>query len=192
MKERKEKKAQIRAIENARAQKILNGDLEPITIEYDLPPNERPYLKLSARRMSSESSIVQETTGTIKKQHGIRRAVVGSILTSSIGGGLVGSTTAGSKIKTTTVDKTIITPRQIDSGELILTNKRFIFVGNYEPVALPYEAIYGTDFTSNQIWIQYSGMLDDERYELYGENAKDIKLYYNGLTKHIVRKLPQL
>jgi septum formation inhibitor MinC len=179
--DRKEEKAQALALEEARHRKILRGELEPITISMNLQADEKAYLELTARRMASVDSVISETVGTSKKKHVVRRAVVGSLVGPV--GTIVGGATAGSKQTSTTTQKTVSSTELIDSGQMILTNQRFIFVGNNNVISLPYSDIVATGFSGNTATIKYAGMLNGEHFEVFGPNAKDTQLYYNGITK---------
>jgi len=182
-KEKQHKKARVAALEEAKHQNLVSGKLEPITTATSLEPDEKAYLALTARRMATFDSTIQETTGTIKKQHGIRRAVVGGVLTGSLGGAIVGSTTAGSKIQSTTVDKTVYDTKLVDSGDLVFTDKRVIFSGNNGITSIPYGEVTGASFSGNQVKLKYADMLTDEYYEVFGSEAKDVELYYNNLAQ---------
>ena len=74
---------------------------------------------------------------------------------------------------------------QVDSGRLILTNKRFIFLGNNNVISLTYPEIIATSFSGNNATIKYNGMLNSEHYVVQGPTATDTQLYYNGITQHI-------
>lgn len=184
--ERKEEKARQVALEQARQQKILAGDIVPITVSMNLQADEKAYLELTARRMASVDSIVEQTVGKSKKKHVVGRAVVGGVLLGPIGA-LGGAATAGSKNKSTTTQKTVSTIQQVDSGQLILTNKRFIFVGNSNVISLSYPEIIATGFNGNRASIKYAGMLSGEYYEISGSSANDTQLYYNGITQHLIK-----
>jgi hypothetical protein len=180
--DRKEEKVKALALVEARHQKILAGQLDPIPVSMNLQPDEKAYLELTARRMASVDSIVEETTGTSKKKHVVRRAVVGTVLLGPVGT-IAGAATAGSKQNATTTQKTVSTMQLIDSGQMILTNKRFIFLGNDNVISLPYDEIIAASFSGNQATIKYAGMLNSEHYEIFGSEASDAQLYYNGVTQ---------
>lgn len=184
--DRKEEKAQAAAAEKARQDKILRGEIEPITVSMNLQDNEKAYLELTARRMASVDSVVEETTGSSKKKHVIRRAVVGGVLTFPVApiGALAGAATAGSKNKSVTTQKTVSSVQLIDSGQMILTNLRFIFIGNNNVISLPYSEIIAAGFNGNTATIKYAGMLNGEHFEVFGSTANDAQLYYNGITQH--------
>lgn len=184
--ERKEEKARQVALEQARQQKILAGDIAPITVSVNLQPDEVAYLELTARRMASVDSIVEQTVGKSKKKHVVGRAVVGGVLLGPLGA-LGGAATAGSKNKSTTTQQTVSSMKQVDSGQMILTNKRFIFIGNNNIISLTYPEIIATSFNGSKASIKYDGMLNSEYFEVFGPTANDTPLYYKGITQHIVK-----
>ncbi len=184
--ERKEEKARQVALEQARQQKILAGDIAPIIVSVNLQPDEVAYIELTARRMASVDSIVEQTVGKSKKKHVAGRAVVGGVLLGPLGA-LGGAATAGSKNKSTTTQRTVSKIQQVDSGQIVLTNKRFIFVGNKNIVSLTYPEIIATSFNGSKASIKYDGMLNSEYYEVHGPTANDTQLYYEGITQNIVK-----
>lgn len=184
--ERKEEKARQVALEQARQQKILAGDIAPIVVSVNLQPDEVAYLELTARRMASVDSIVEQTVGKSKKKHVVGRAVVGGVLLGPLGA-LGGAATAGSKNKSTTTQQTVSSMKQVDSGQMLLTNKRFIFIGNNNIISLTYPEIIATSFNGSKASIKYDGMLNREYFEVFGPTANDTPLYYKGITQHIVK-----
>ena len=184
--ERKEEKARQVALEQARQQKILAGDIAPIVVSVNLQSDEVAYLELTARRMASVDSIVEQTVGKSKKKHVVGRAVVGGVLLGPLGA-LGGAATAGSKNKSTTTQQTVSSIKQVDSGQMLLTNKRFIFIGNNNIISLTYPEIIATSFNGSKASIKYDGMLNSEYFEVFGPTANDTPLYYKGITQHIVK-----
>lgn len=185
-KQKQEEKARLAAAEEARKQKILKGELVPISAKTPLQPNETAYLELTARRMASVNSTVQETVGKTKKKHVLRRAVVGTVLLGPVGT-IAGAATAGSKQTATTTERTITSVDVIDSGELLLTNYRVIFTGNNGITSIPYKDITGSIIDSNgHFEVKYPGMASGEYFEVFGENAKDADLYYKGIRQHLI------
>lgn len=184
--ERKEEKARQVALEQARQQEILAGNIAPITVTVNLQQDEKAYLELTARRMASVDSIVEQTVGKSKKKHVVGRAVVGGVLLGPLGA-LGGAATAGSKNKSTTTQQTVSKIQQVDSGQMLLTNKRFIFIGNNNIISLTYPEIIATSFNGSKASIKYDGMLNSEYYEVHGPTANDTQLYYKGITEHIVK-----
>ena len=168
--ERKEEKARQVALEQARQQKILAGDIAPIVVSVNLQPDEVAYLELTARRMASVDSIVEQTVGKSKKKHVVGRAVVGGVLLGPLGA-LGGAATAGSKNKSTTTQQTVSSMKQVDSGQMLLTNKRFIFIGNNNIISLTYPEIIATSFNGSKASIKYDGMLNSEYFEVFGPTA---------------------
>ncbi|GEM_PF-955502 len=183
-KQHQDEKARLAAAEEARKQKILNGELVPLTVTTNLQPNEVAYLELTARRMASVDSVIQETVGKSKKKHVVGRAVVGGVLLGPLGA-LGGAATAGSKQASVTTEKTVSEIKLVDSGQVLFTNQRFIFLGNNDSViSLPYAEIVAAGFSGKQVKLKYAGMLSGEYYEVFGNGAKDTELYYTGITQH--------
>jgi hypothetical protein len=183
--ERKKEKALAVANEQARQQKILAGDIIPITVTMNLQPDEKAYLDLTARRMASVDDVIQVTTGKSKKKHVIGRALVGGVLLGPLGA-VGGAATAGSKSNSVTTQKTVSSIKLIDSGQIILTNKRFIFMGNNNIISLPYVEVVAAGFSGKRANIKYAGMLNGEYFEVSGLAVKDAQLYYNGITQNQV------
>lgn len=183
-----EEKARQVALEEARQQKILAGNIKPITVSMNLQADEKAYLELSANRMASVDSIIEHSVGNDKKKGGsvVGRAIVGGVLLGPLGA-LGGAATAKSKNSSTTTQQVVSKMEQVDSGRLILTNKRFIFVGNNNVISLTYPEIIATSFSGNNATIKYNGMLNSEHFVVHGPAASDTQLYYSGITQHIAK-----
>ncbi len=179
-----EEKARQAATERVRQQKILAGDIKPIAVSMNLQADEKAYLELSANRMASVDSIIEHSIGKSKKKGVIGRAIVGGVLLGPVGA-LGGAATAKSKNSSTTTQQVVSKIEQVDSGQLILTNMRFIFVGNNNVISLTYPEIIATSFSGNRATIKYNGMLNSEYFEVYGPTANDTQLFYRGITQHI-------
>ena len=184
----KDEQARKKAEEEARQEKILSGDIEPIKVVVSLEPQEKAYVELSAKRMAVVDRIVEKTTGKTKKKGVVGRAVVGGVLLGPLGA-LGGAATAGSKGNSTTTQHTASKMEVVDDGSLVLTNKRLMFIGQ-NIVTLPYNKILAVSFTNNisgkKLLVKYEGMLKDEQYAVSGEKAKDTELYYQGITKNLM------
>lgn len=183
--EQEEKTRQV-ALEQVRQQKILAGDIRPIAVSMNLQADEKAYLELSANRIASVDSIVEHSVGKSKKKGVVGRAIVGGVLLGPLGA-LGGAATAKSKNSSTTTQQVVSNMERVDSGQLILTNKRFIFVGNNNVISLTYPEIIATSFNGNKATIKYNGMLNSEYFEVHGPTANDTQLYYSGITQHIVK-----
>lgn len=179
--------ARLVAVEQARQQKILAGDINPISVSLNLQADEKAYLELPANRVASVDSIIEHTVGKSKKKGVVGRAIVGGVLLGPVGA-LGGAATAKSRNSSTTTQQVVSNMEQVDSGQLILTNKRFIFVGNKNVISLTYPEIIASSFNDNKATIKYNGMLNGEYYAVYGPAANDTPLYFNGITEHIARK----
>lgn len=182
IKRKHEEKQKVAALEETKHQKLVAGELTPITVSTSLRSGEEAYLELTARRMATFDSTVQETVATGKKRHVVRRTVVGGVLGGGIGA-IAGAATAGSKQTSITTDKTIYETKLVDSGDLVFTNKRIIFTGNDGSISIPYDQIAATSLSGNQFKVKYPDMLTDEFYEVFGSAAKDVQLYYNQITQ---------
>ncbi len=180
----KAEEAKLAEEDETRKQKILKGEILPIKVNTNLSSGEIAYVELGAQRMASVKHVVQEIVGKSKKKHIVRRAVVGGVLLGPLGA-VAGAATAGSKNQSTTTQKTISSTQLIDSGSMILTNRRFIFIGNDNVISLPYNEIIAAGFNGNRVSLKYTGMLDGEYYEVNGEASKDAQLYFNGITNHL-------
>lgn len=185
--EQAEKDRQI-ALEQVRQQKILTGNIKPIIVSMNLQTDEKAYLELSANRMASVDRIIEHSVGKSKKKGGsvVGRAIVGGVLLGPLGA-LGGATTAKSKDSSTTTQQVVSNIKQVDSGQLILTNKRFIFVGSNNVISLTYPEIIATSFNGNNATIKYNGMLNSEHFVIHGPTASDTPLYYKGITEHIIK-----
>lgn len=185
--EQAEEERQV-ALEKERQQKILTGNIKPIVVSMNLRPDEKAYLELSAIRMASVDSVIEHSVGKSKKKGGnvVGRAIVGGVLLGPVGA-LGGAVTAKSKNSSTTTQQVVSKIEKVDSGQLILTNKRFIFLGNNNVISLTYPEIIATSFSGNNATIKYSGMLNSEHYVVHGPTATDTQLYYSGITQHIAK-----
>lgn len=171
--------------EQIRKQKILSGDIEPISVAINLQKEEVAYLELNASRTASVDNIIEETMGKSKKKHVVGRAIVGGVLLGPLGA-VGGAATAGSKNNSVTTQRTVSSSHQIDSGKVLLTSKRFMFVGNKNVVSVTYPEIVGLEFSGNQVIVKYAGMLDGERYTVNGQGEMETQLYFTGITQNLI------
>lgn len=167
--------------ELARQKNIAAGNFQGIKSTINLQPKEEAFIELPAVRMASVESVIQETVGTSKKKHGITRTVVGGVLLGPVGA-VAGAATAGGTSKSTTVQRTVSSMQQIDTGILVFTNMRMIFMGNKNIISLTYPEIVATGFSNMAATIKYAGMMDGEYYVLQGPQAGDAQHYYTGIT----------
>lgn len=185
-KQKQEEKIRQANAEEVQRQKILDGDINPISLKtkLSLESDEIPYLEIVAQRIALINSTVQETIGTSKKKGVAGRAIVGGMLLGPLGA-VAGAATAGSKQTATTTEKTVTTNSMVGMGSIILTNQRFIFTENSEViVSVPYAKMHITGFNGKIINVQYTGMLDGEHYKIFGNEAKNVEVYYEGIVKH--------
>lgn len=177
---------ELKADEEARVNKILSGQIEPIETNLNLEENEACYFIVPADRKALVEKIQVYTEVKSKKKGVIGRAVVGGVLLGPLGA-LGGAVTAGSKGKTITKQNTSSKLTKIDSGQLIFTNKRVLFVGS-QLISIPYDSMPLVEFPSRKkIVINYHTMENGEYYEISGSNAKDTELYFNGITKNLTK-----
>ena len=190
----KDEQARKKAEEEARQQKILSGQIEPVQVVVSLEQNEKAYVELGAKRMAVVDRIIEKTVGKTKKKGVVTRAVVGGVLLGPLGA-LGGAATAGSKGNSTTTQETVSKLEVVDNGSLILTNKRLMFVGQ-NVVSLPYSKLvavsFGNSMTGKKLFEKYEGMLKDEQYVISGDKAKDTELYYKGITDKLLLSETQL
>ncbi len=184
----KDDQARKKAEEEARQQKILAGDIEPVQVIVNLEPNEKAYAEFAAKRMAVVDRVVEKTVSKSKKKGVVTRAVVGGVLLGPLGA-LGGAATAGSKGNSTTTQETVSKLEAIDAGSLILTNKRLVFMGQ-NLVSLPYTKLLAVSFAGSmggkKLIVKYEGMLKDEHYVVSGDKAKDTELYYKGITDKLL------
>ena len=190
----KDEQARKKAEEEARQQKILSGQIEPVQVVVGLEQNEKAYVELGAKHMAVVDRIIEKTVGKTKKKGVVTRAVVGGVLLGPLGA-LGGAATAGSKGNSTTTQETVSKLEVVDNGSLILTNKRLMFVGQ-NVVSLPYSKLvavsFGNSMTGKKLFVKYEGMLKDEQYVISGDKAKDTELYYKGITDKLLLSETQL
>jgi hypothetical protein len=181
-------KAQKQADEEERQTKILAGNIAPISILVNLESGETAYLELPANRMATVERIEEHTVGKTKKKGVVTRAVVGGVLLGPLGA-LGGAATAGSKGNSKTIQKSVSRVERVDTGKLIFTNKRVMFLGN-NVFSLPYQNIVAAEFSGgyggNKLALKYQDMLNGEHFIVSGPNAKDSELYYKGITTNLV------
>lgn len=169
------------AKEEERKQKILQGQIDPVAVSVNLGEGEYAYLCLTASRMASVDSVIEHTQGNAKKKHVAGRALVGGVLLGPLGA-LGGAASAGSKTSSTTTHTTVSSIKEIDRGQLLLTNKRFLFIGENGVVSVDYGNILAAGFNNNAATIKYPEMEKGEYYTLAGPAASDAGLYYASLT----------
>lgn len=196
-KARASKKAEaeaLRLLEEERRSALRAGKITPIALAVSLDQGEVAYLELQAHRMATIERIEEHTTGKSKKSGVAGRAIVGGVLLGPLGA-LGGAATAGSKSKSVTTQKSIYSTETVDSGKLILTSRRFLFIGN-NVVSIPYHSLLAIAFDphlagkSQFISLKYEGMLDGERFFVSGSQVDDTALYYTGITQPNVEEEP--
>ncbi len=170
--------------------KIISGNIPPVTLDFAVKfdPKEVPYISYSANRKALIEYIEEHTEGKSQKTGVFGRAIVGSVLLGPVGM-LAGAATAGGKQKSTTTQKKIEVTDVVDVGQLILTNKRLLFIGK-GVLSLPYKEIISASFDTSdeEIYLKYAGMLKDEHFDLSlsGPSSKYAKYYFEGITKHLL------
>lgn len=171
-----------KAEEEHRKSEISEGHIQPIKTDFNLEPEENAYATFSSQRMA----IVSHTISTEKKKGVAGRAVVGGLLLGPLGA-LGGAVTAGSK----TSEKSVEAIERIDAGQMIMTNKRFLFVGQNSMISVLYEKaidiLFSNGILKNSLTIKYPEMAKGEHFVISGPSAKDAELYFKGI-KNINKK----
>ena len=95
-------------------------------------------------------------------------------------GALLGGLTAPSRTKEHTFKNT----GTLDSGIMVFTNKRFIFIGNKTTNSLVYNKVLSIDFnriySGTNLFIKYPEMAIGEYYHLSGPDAQIAEAWYQG------------
>ncbi|MEO8691505.1 MAG: hypothetical protein ABI397_01825 [Candidatus Saccharimonas sp.] len=185
LQEQKEEEA-----EELRIQQILKGKIKPITISINLQKGEIAYLSVPADRTASVERVVETTKGKSKKKGVIARGIVGGVLLGPVGA-LAGAATAKSSHTSSTTQQVFTETESIDSGTLVLTNQRVLFMGN-QVLPMPYEQIiaysfYGDKFNGYKFAPKYVEMYPNETFVIGGSSPSEMELYYKGITSNLVR-----
>jgi hypothetical protein len=178
-----------------RKELILAGNIEPIDVSVKLQKNERAYTVIKAKRAAKIDQVVEQTTGKSKKKGVLTRGIVGTVLLAPTGfglvGGIVGAATAGSKTNSRTTQKTVTKYQVIDTGELIFTNQRILFMGNKEIISLDYDDLidykFGRNLLGHTFAPRYHEMLPNESFIMSGPSAAEAGLFFEGITQNLVK-----
>lgn len=185
-------KQAVKAVEEARIEAILSGNIEPVQVVVNLQSDEKAYVDFGAKRMAVVDSVIEKTAGKSKKKGVLTRAVVGGVLLGPLGA-VGGAATAGSKSNSVTTQQTVSRLQAVDTGSLIFTNKRIVFVGN-NVLSLKYDQLIAVNFdktrTGTKLNLKYEGMLKGEHFIVGGEKAKDTELYFKGITEKLLLTEP--
>jgi hypothetical protein len=162
--------------EENRLDDISQGKIKPIETNYNLASDEKAFVIFNADKMGFK--IISQT----HKKGVLGRALVGGLLLGPLGA-LGGATTAGSH----TTEKKSFTPEVLDKGKMVLTNKRFVFIGR-NITSVPYEQIIEIKFSKmwlggTKLEMKYPEMIDGESYNLSGEDSKIADVWFNGIKK---------
>lgn len=181
-------KQAIKAAEEARIKAILSGNIEPVQVVVNLQPDEKAYADFGAKRIAVVDSVIEKTVGKSKKKGVLTRTVVGGILLGPLGA-VGGAATAGSKGNSVTTQQVVSNLQVVDTGSLIFTNKRIVFVGN-NVLSLKYDHLIAVNFDKTKkgtkVNLKYEGMLKGEHFIVGGEKAKDTELYFKGITEKLL------
>jgi hypothetical protein len=182
------RKQAIKAAEEARIEAILSGNIEPIQVVVNLQLDEKAYADFGAKRMAVVDSIIEKTVGKSKKKGVVTRALVGGVLLGPLGA-VGGAATAGSKNDSVTTQQTVSKLQVVDTGSLIFTNKRIVFVGN-NVLSLTYDQLVAVNFDKTRagakLNLKYEGMLKGEHFIVGGDKARDTELYFKGITEKLL------
>lgn len=183
----KEERERIKAIEETKKQKILSGNIQPITVSLNLDKDEKAYVQFNAKRKAVVETITQHTEGKSKKSGGLTRALVGGVLLGPVGA-IVGATTAGSKYKEVTKTKKESSLKHIDSGLLIFTNKRIIYQTDDNVKTIAYRDVIASKFSYRGEFVsfQYPTMPNGEEFQLSNPESKFSETYYTGITSKLL------
>lgn len=166
---------------------ILSGNLKPIKTSFHLNEGEHAYFEFQTKRFADNEYLQTNTTGNTKRKGTVKRALVGDLLFGKVGA-VIGGVTGGSETNYQTSQQRITKTEVIDTGTMILTNKRILFVGK-EIVSIPYKDIIATEFTSSLMnscmIIKYPNMLKNEQYST--GLAAEVELHYKGIMRFIKR-----
>lgn len=171
-----------------RKELILAGAIEPIAISTKLNTKEKAYTVVNAKRTASVDRIAEHTTGRNKRKGVLTRGIVGGVVFGPVGA-LAGAVTASTKVNTKTTQKTVTEFEIIDTGELIFTNQRVLFVGKREILSIPHEAIieysFGRNLLGRTFTPQYEEMLPNESFIISGPAAAEANLFFEGIVQNL-------
>jgi hypothetical protein len=178
-----------------RKELILAGNIEPIAVSTKLQKNEKAYTVIKAKRTATIDEVVEHTTGQSKRKGVLSRGVVGAVITAPLGlslvGGIVGAATAGNKTNSKTTQKIVTKYQIVDTGELIFTNRRMLFMGNKEIISLDYDDLidykFGRNLLGHTFAPRYHEMLPHESFLLSGPSAAEAGLFFEGITQNLVK-----
>jgi len=174
------------SLERKRRHLILSGNIMPITTDLNLKEGEQAFYQVSVSRLADMDYIETHSIGKEKKKGVVTRALVGDIIFGPAGA-IIGGASAGSKIQTTSTQLRVTRTEQIDSGTLVFTNNRVVFMGN-EIIALNFDDIISFDAQNSYLLnIRYPNMHKNERYKFRESNTNEAKIHYLGLMRKIGR-----
>lgn len=144
---------------------ILSGHIKPIQISFTLKTGEHAYYQIEAEQKAEREYVESHTTGDVR-----RPFIKGGILRGN------------SKVNTTTTQSHSSGSTTVDSGKLLFTNVRVLFIGK-QVISISYADILSVQFTNNSVVIKYPQMAKGESYSLPQDN--DAKYYYYGVLRLI-------
>lgn len=169
--------------EKLRKEGIASGEFDEIKVECVLEKDEKAYKEYQTDKFAIVEKIEEKTIGTTKRKGIIGRAVVGGVLLGPLGA-LGGAATSGSQQNSKTVQAKRDVVEKVDSGKLIMTNKRFLFLGNnVSSINLKdlMQCTFKDGLLGTKIIMKYPGMLKGEYITVKGKDAKDAELYFEGV-----------
>lgn len=129
------------------------GNIQPIDTGLALDPGEEAYCKFNALFRAAMEEVTSYTSGTTKSSGTIGRAIIGGALFGSTGA-IVGAVGAPQHSKSATKSVTTYEVLTVDQGYIVLTNKRFIFVGQ-SVFSVPYTILLSVEFRNTSIVFDY-------------------------------------
>jgi uncharacterized Zn finger protein (UPF0148 family) len=172
-----------------RTYKILSGNISPISTSLGLQENEKAYYIVSAQRIATFTEINERTEIKTDNSGALTRGCGCGCLFGWIGA-LLGALSANSKSTARVIRESHDNEKIVDTGYLIMTNKRIIFNGQ-NILSINYSEILEIRFEKRKdinLIMKYPSMLNKEYFNLYGTNSNDCDIFYKGITNNLLYK----